>query len=126
MKISRAEHAHTDGRGSIFDVVLDDQIGAVAHITFTPGAIRGDHVHAQTTQWNYIVSGKLEFAVVSPDGSRTDLTAGPGDLVCLEPGEEHALRAIDDVNMMVFTMGPRAGKEYESDTVRLEKSLFTP
>lgn len=124
MKISRAEHAHTDDRGSIFDVVLDDQIGAVAHITFTPGALRGDHVHAQTTQWNYIISGKLEIVIVSPSGARTDLTGGPGDLVCIEPGEQHALRAINDVSMMVFTMGPRAGKEYESDTVRLQKSLF--
>ena len=124
MKISRADHAHTDDRGSIFDVVLDDQIGAVAHITFTPGALRGDHVHAQTTQWNYIISGELEFVIVSPDGARTDFTASPGDLVCIEPGEEHALRAMNDVSMMVFTMGPRAGKEYESDTVRLQKSLF--
>jgi quercetin dioxygenase-like cupin family protein len=103
---------------------LDDQIGAVAHITFVPGAVRGDHIHSQTTQWNFIVSGQIEFAVVAPDQTRSDFVAIPGDLVCLEPGEEHALRALTDAHMMVFTMGPRAGKEYESDTIRLEKSLF--
>jgi len=124
MELKRADHAHTDSRGSIFDIELNEEVGAIGHVTFTEGAVRGNHVHHHTTQWNYVVVGSLTAAVVDVGGTRHDLTLTDGDLLCIGPGEKHALRAETPTQMMVFTMGPRAGKEYESDTIRLEKSLL--
>ena len=48
-----------------------------------------------------------------------------GDLVFTEPWESHALVGISDVcEFLVFTKGPRGGKEYESDTYRLKEKLI--
>ena len=124
MQLKKAEHAHTDARGSIFDIELNEEVGAIGHVTFTEGAVRGNHVHNHTTQWNYVVMGKLSVAVVDADGMRHDLRLTDGDLLRIGPGEQHALRADAPTQMMVFTMGPRAGKEYESDTIRLETPLL--
>jgi hypothetical protein len=45
------------------------------------------------------------------------------DLYLSEPMEHHALVGITKCEVLVFTRGPRGGKEYESDTFRIEDKL---
>ena len=47
-----------------------------------------------------------------------------GDLVETSKNESHAIRAVKDSKFLVFTQGPRGGKEYENDTFRLTKPLI--
>ena len=47
-----------------------------------------------------------------------------GDFILLGPNEKHAFIALENFHMMVFTKGPRGGKEYENDTFRLSKNLI--
>ena len=46
-----------------------------------------------------------------------------GDLVASEPMESHALVGVTNCELLVFTKGPRGGKEYENDTYRLDEKL---
>jgi quercetin dioxygenase-like cupin family protein len=50
----------------------------------------------------------------------------PGDLIATVPGERHALVGEEDVVCLVFTKGPRAGSDYESDTFRLAAPIYPP
>ena len=52
------------------------------------------------------------------------LILSKGDLVETSKNERHAIRAIKDSEFLVFTQGPRGGKEYEKDTFRLSKPLI--
>ena len=45
------------------------------------------------------------------------------DLVVCNNFEPHAFKAETDCEIMVFTKGPRQGKEYENDTFRLKVPL---
>lgn len=108
----------TDGRGSIRDLI--GKVDGVTRIRTKKGAIRGNHVHRQTRQWTYVVSGNL---LVAWPG-RTVVVI-PGEMVVDEPGEPHAWKAITDVDCLVFTVGPRTGEDYESDTERLKEPLLT-
>ena len=47
-----------------------------------------------------------------------------GDLVETSMNEAHAIRALKNSEFLVFTQGPRGGKEYENDTFRLNKPLI--
>ena len=47
-----------------------------------------------------------------------------GDLALVSPKEEHALVGLQNCECLVFTKGPRGGKEYESDTYRIKKTLI--
>ena len=47
-----------------------------------------------------------------------------GDLVVTSSNESHAIKAIEYSEYLVFTQGPRGGKEYEKDTFRLSKPLI--
>lgn len=107
-----------DDRGVIQDL-FDGEPVAVTHITTTQGAVRGNHVHRETTQWTYLLAGSLRIA----NGDRR-FVLNPGDVTTHMPGDPHAWKAIEDSECLVFTRGPR-GEDYESDTYRLDDPLLT-
>lgn len=120
MHLYRLEPNHEDERGTIMDLAEGPGcVDAVTIVRTKAGAVRGNHVHVETTQWAYVVSGRM----VMTDGDRT-IEVQAGDVVRDEPGEPHAWKAIEDTVCVVFVQGPRAGKDYESDTFRLAQPLI--
>ena len=109
-----------DERGVIQDLL--GPVDAVTEIFTRKGAVRGNHVHQQTIQYTYIAWGALLVAT-QPDVTHTQ-EYGPGQLVVESPGVPHAWKALADTKVLVFTIGPRSGAAYESDTVRLKEPLL--
>lgn len=105
-----------DSRGSIQDLL--GHVDAVTEICTRKDSVRGNHVHEQTTQWTYVVSGRMLVAS-KPDGVLQTYECGTGALVCEPAGIPHAWKALEDTVVLVFTQGPRSGADYESDTLRL-------
>lgn len=110
---------YEDDRGIIQDLVTGTRIDSVTEIFTKAGAVRGNHAHAETTQWTYIVSGKLLVVTRAPGGEPFTEEYGYCDLICEEPDIEHAWKALEDTIVLVFTRGPRSGANYESDVRRL-------
>src|SRR5208282_3201299 len=67
-----------DERGVIQDLL--GPVDAVTEIYTRKGCIRGNHIHQQTTQWTYVVSGEILFARLEDDGMH-DRICTPGELV---------------------------------------------
>jgi len=114
-----------DERGEIIDLLENETINAVTLITFRKGAVRGNHYHKQTTQWNYLISGSIKLVSQVPGEPSVETVMKPGDFIVTGPEVRHALVGLADSELMVFTKGPRGGKEYESDTFRLEVPIAT-
>lgn len=110
-----------DERGVIQDLL--GPVDAVTEIFTVAGSVRGNHIHYQTTQWTYIVSGRM-LMVQGDDGEQYRKEHVAGDLVTEKPGIPHAWKALEDTRVLVFTEGPRSGEAYESDTVRLSMPLI--
>ena len=53
-----------------------------------------------------------------------EIVLSRGDLAVTSSNESHAIKAIKYSEYLVFTQGPRGGKEYENDTFRLSKKLI--
>lgn len=113
-----------DERGAITDILEAEQINAVTLVTFRKGAVRGNHYHKQTVQYNFCLSGSIELVTQVQEGPRQSAVLNTGDLASVAEMEAHALRALQDSELLVFTRGPRGGKEYETDTYRLDKPLI--
>ncbi len=113
-----------DDRGKIIDLVENENINAITTVTMKKGAVRGNHYHKFTTQWNYLMSGKVELISRFEESDKEKIVMAKGDLVVTFPDEQHVMVAVEDSELIVFTKGPRGGSEYESDTFRLEKSLW--
>ena len=126
MKIIELLPAHSDQRGCITDLIPDDDINAVTLITFKEGAVRANHYHKKTIQWNYIISGEILLVTQLPGGERMDRLLTKGDFALTVEGESHALQAVTDAEVLILTKGPRAGAQYEDDTFRLDQPLIAP
>lgn len=113
-----------DKRGKIIDLLENENINAVTMITFTKDAVRANHYHKATTQWNYVLKGQIKIATQLPGEKVQEIIMEPGDLVETVPEEKHALKGLTEATLLVLTKGPRGGKEYESDTYRLEQPLL--
>jgi quercetin dioxygenase-like cupin family protein len=106
-----------DHRGVIQDVI--GRIDSVTRITTLKGAVRGNHYHECTTQWTLVLSGRLLMA-----SGDQQTVMGPHEVIKHPPGMPHAWKALEDSECIVFTRGPRAGEDYESDVVRLAEPLL--
>ena len=117
---------HTDDRGSIVDLFYDEDINHVATVTSEPNVIRGNHYHKETTQHMLMTKGSLEYWYKNVDSDEPSkmVIANEGDLVSTGPNEIHALRIGPEGNeFVVFSQGKRGGKDYESDTFRVDNII---
>jgi len=116
MERIRLEVAFRDERGQIVDMLEGAEINAVTYITIRKDSVRGNHYHKSTTQWNYVTAGKIMIRTRKAGEQSIDTVVGKGDFVVIESNERHAFMALEDSELLVFTRGPRGGKEYKSDT----------
>jgi len=124
MEIIDLQAVHTDSRGSITDLISDDEVNAVTLITFTKGAVRANHYHERTIQWNYVLSGEILLVTQFPGSERREQVLKKGDFAVTREKERHALQGLTDAEVLILTKGPRAGTQYEKDTFRLEVPLI--
>ena len=124
MEVLHPKAAHRDARGEITDLVQRENINAITLITFTKGAVRANHSHRETVQWNYVISGQIRLVTQMPGDKAVETVLRAGDMAVTRENERHALQGLEDSCLMVFTRGPRGGDEYETDTFRLETPLI--
>jgi quercetin dioxygenase-like cupin family protein len=124
MKIYDAEVVHNDHRGEIIDILVDEEICGVSCVTFSVGAIRGNHIHEHTSQWNYIFRGKVRVSTGTT--KQENWILDKGKVFLIEPGVPHAMKALEETTLFVYTLGVRTGKHFEDDTIRLSTPLLTP
>jgi quercetin dioxygenase-like cupin family protein len=123
MKKTHPRHYHADERGAITDLLVGEQIDAITLITSVKGTSRGHHYHRETTQWVYILEGRIKLLSQMPDAAIETTILEKGDLAVTQPLERHAMNFLEDSSFLVFTRGPRSGRDYESDTYRLDEPL---
>jgi len=124
LEIIKLNASHEDSRGLITDLIADDQVNAVTLITFNKGAVRANHYHERTIQWNYILSGEILLVTELPGFEKKETVLKKGDFAVTRENERHALQGLTDAEVLILTKGPRAGDKYEMDTFRLETPLI--
>tara|TARA_Y100000996_G_scaffold398078_1_gene365781 strand:+ start:358 stop:750 length:393 start_codon:yes stop_codon:yes gene_type:complete len=108
-----------DNRGEITDILENEKINSITIITFKKGAIRGNHFHKKTTQWNYVLDGEIIY-YSQEKNKKNKVKMVAGDLSVSYPFQKHAFKGLKKSRVLVLTKGPRAGKDYEIDTYRLK------
>ena len=115
---------HIDQRGEIIDILTNTDIDSATIVTFNINAIRGNHYHKNTTQWNYVLTGEIDYYSMNMIDRKIEnrvLTAGY--LIISPPNIAHALKANQESKVLILTKGPRSGDNYETDTFRLMEPL---
>lgn len=112
----------TDERGTITDLLVTPEY-SVTHITFTKGAVRGNHYHKKTKQTDFIVKGKL-LVVEQFKKNEDKFTLSKGDMVTFQPNWRHAYKALRNSEIISICFGIRKGQDYEKDVIRLKIPLL--
>jgi len=123
MEIKSIKIAFKDHRGEISDILENEIINNITMISSKKGSIRGNHYHKESVQYTFVIKGIFKILTQKPEGKLETAIIKPGDLVLTPPMEKHAFIALEDSEYIVFTRGPRGGKNYEKDTYRLTKKL---
>ena len=123
MEIVHPAVAFEDHRGRIIDVMEAIDFNYATVITSRKGVTRGNHYHQKTTQWVYVLRGRMQAHSRMADGPLKRAVLEVGDLIKNPPFEQHALTALEDSEFLVLTAGLRGGKDYEKDTYRLTKPM---
>ena len=118
--INKVQPVFEDNRGKIFDLLDDEVIMHVGIITSEPGAIRGNHYHKITKQFNYIIKGKAKLNIKYVDnGTEESFEVGVGDFISIPPRVVHTFTAIDYFVMLDLNTLSRSDDGYEKDTIRV-------
>lgn len=113
----------TDARGTITDLFVNDDL-SVTDITFTEGAIRGNHYHEHTKQIDIVMEGELEARKVDLVEGEQYATLKEGEQVTHWPHEAHAYKATKPSRIISICFGVRKGTDYEKDVIRLKEPLL--
>lgn len=127
VEIRRLKPAHEDDRGSIMDLLnTQEPLEHIGMISFTKGAVRANHYHKKSMQYDYVVSGRLELAtkeVGEPMENVAKKILEPGDLVVIPTNVVHAYRALEPSVIVDMTTKSREDSGYENDTFRVDPIL---
>ena len=66
-KIKLLKKNFEDKRGKIIDVFVNSPKDHCIIVTFTKGAVRGNHFHKKSTQFSFLLSGELDFYFAKVD-----------------------------------------------------------
>jgi len=127
--IKKLNIAVEDDRGIILDIFKSSPKDHCALITFKKNSERANHYHKNSTQFTFIIKGKLllRTARVNNDGKLIEEikenSVEPYTLITHLPYEAHSFLALTDSTILAFACGIRGGQDYEKDVFRI-KSMF--
>ena len=107
----------SDRWGYIRDLFQNSPKDHCSIVTFNKGAVRGNHYHKKSTQYSYLLSGKLTLRYSKVDkngnikGKINKKIIGPNILITHRPYEAHAFIANKKSLMIAFADGLRGGKD---------------
>ncbi len=118
--IQKIDPVYADARGSITDL-LNEKISHVGLIVSEKDSVRGNHYHNLSVQYNYLLSGKLEISLATPEsaGEIEKIVLNPGELITIQNKIIHKVRALEKSVFIDMISESRAGTGYEDDVVRV-------
>lgn len=119
LQIVKIQPTHVDERGIIIDLFNEKGIEHIGCISFTRGALRGNHYHKKAKEYTYVLRGKISLFIknVAQDNPRVEehIIEG-GHLVFIPPYYSHALLAHEDSEILHLADKTREHDALEADT----------
>lgn len=124
LKKTKIKSVHQDKRGQIYDI-WKEPVHHVGIVTFAKGATRGKHYHKLSSQYNYLLKGKIKLVTKKMRAKNSvprTIIMNKGDMVLIPSNYYHELTALASSTLLVATTGSRkrGSEDYEKDNHRVE------
>ncbi|MDO8495015.1 MAG: cupin domain-containing protein [bacterium] len=120
VKVYNVDPVFSDQRGHIFDI-LEENVGHVGMVTFAKkGLARGKHYHKKSTQYTYILNGKVKLITSDVKGNnKNEFVLEKGAFAEIPPNVVHTYVSLSKAEMLDMTTVNRKKQGYEKDTIRV-------
>ena len=113
------QNIYADDRGRIVSLPPFPATGVLI-IESEPGAVRGNHFHAQESHLMHVVSGRMIYLEESASGTVAATEVKAGETVISERGLAHCTVFPERTVICVLNDVDRTGHRYEDEVVRVE------
>lgn len=114
-----------DERGEmtkLLDEGKGTNITSAIYMTCKKGSIRANHYHKKDVHYSYLLRGKMEYTSqsFSPKSKKEVIIVKPGEIIYTPVMTIHAMRFLEDSEVITLATEPRDHEGYEKDTVRID------
>ena len=123
MKIFSLKPAFVDKRGSIWDLLTDENIQHIGMLKTRTSSIRGGHFHKEQKQYTLVTKGRLKIKIKDLQNSESkieEFELSEMEMVLFPALMYHSLEALEDSECLIFTSKSRNSQSYEDDTFRVD------
>jgi len=123
VNIKKITPVFEDDRGSIWDLLSDEQIHHIGFLISKKGSIRGKHFHKEQKQYTLVTKGKIRVTtknILDKNSKKQISELNKMEMILFPPYQYHELEMLEDAECLVFTSKSRIGTGYEDDTFRID------
>ncbi len=103
--------------------ILAGQQGSIYLARLKPGGVREPHWHPSAWELNFVVSGKVRWSLVGPNGTHDAFEGGAGDLVFAPQGHFHYFENASVTEELVVLIAFNASSSEPEDDIGVVASM---
>jgi len=122
MNIKKINPVFEDSRGSIWDLLTNEQIHHIGYLKTRKNSVRGKHYHKEQKQYTLVLKGKILVTTKDLKDDKSQIESfelNEMEMILFPPFCYHAIKGLEDSECLVFTSKSREGTRYEEDTYRI-------
>lgn len=92
----------SDVRGRLVGIMNEGQWEEFNYLETKAGQVRGNHFHRDTVELFFIIDGDIDVVISNTAGNEEIIRASAGDILKIEPGENHTFYCLTDCRWINF------------------------
>ena len=123
MEITKIVPVFTDERGSLWDLLTNENIKHIGFLVSKKNSIRAKHFHKKEKQYTLVLKGKVKVIIknlLEENSPIETFELNQMEMILILPYYYHSVESLTDSQILFFSTIPRSEGGYENDTVKVE------
>jgi len=123
MEITKIVPVFTDERGSLWDLLTNENIKHIGFLDSKKNSIRAKHFHKKEKQYTLVLKGKVKVIIknlLEENSPIETFELNQMEMILLLPYYYHSVESLTDSQILFFSTITRSEGGYENDTVKVE------
>jgi len=123
MEITKIVPVFTDERGSLWDLLTNENIKHIGFLDSKKNSIRAKHFHKKGKQYTLVLKGKVKVIIknlLEENSPIETFELNQMEMILILPYYYHSVESLTDSQILFFSTITRSEGGYENDTVKVE------
>ena len=123
MEITKITPVFTDDRGSLWDLLTNENIKHIGFLNSKKNSVRAKHFHKKEKQYTLVLKGKAKVIIKNLLNEKSPIETfelNEMEIILIPPYYYHSVESLTDSQILFFSTITRSEGGYENDTVKVE------